>query len=197
MTSVERLYLSQQGTRQKWLQICNEHRQANNLSPETSKSVRLVYSIGFALKKCEVDFPTWQTALKKFRSAEDGEDAFLMICQAENLHVKANNGNKIKIIRRVLSAVNMLKPSTKKDPVQIKRSPSRKPQRKEPVQNEANVHRSVQKNMLIPYITSLYRLKILNSDEHSPEDLLSDAVLDLTATTCHRHWTSSTSSRVG
>ena len=197
MTSVERLYLSQQGTRQKWLQICNEHRQANNLSPETSKSVRLVHSIGFALKKCEVDFPTWQTALKKFRSAEDGEDAFLTICQAEKLHVKAKNPNKIKIIRRVLSAVNMLKPSTKKDPVQIKRSISRKPQRKEPVQNEANVHRSVQKNMLIPYITSLYRLKILNSDEHSPEDLLSDAVLDLAAATCHRHWTSSTSSRVG
>ena len=170
------------------MQICKEYRTENNV-PCVGDSVQLVFALKFALKKCDWKFCTWQEAIKKIRCDCEGEDTFLALCKEAKLHIKADNDAKIELVKAVQKAVKAPPTTTKENATKSVRQ-SRQPPKK-PVHNATtNVHRSVQKNMLMPYISSLYHLNILNPEEYSPELLLSDKVMDHMAATCHRHFTS-------
>ena len=124
------------------------------------------------------------------------------ICEAAQLHVSPTNTAKQQIIEAVIRWWESIKKSTKKSTNKTATNtnakscipkPSRKLRRQTGTRRcnaTINVHRSVTKNMLIPYLSSLYKLNILDSEEHKPERLLSDEVLDLMETIIHKRWTS-------
>jgi hypothetical protein len=160
------------------------------------------YNIKEALEKKKVDYVDWKLAVNTLRKTVQGQAAFIQICEAAQLHVSQTNTAKEQIIEAVLRWWESIKKSTKKSTNKTATNTNAKscipkPSRKLRTQTGTrrcnatiNVHRSVTKNMLIPYLSSLYKLNILESEEHKPERLLSDEVLDLMATIMHKRWTS-------
>ena len=160
------------------------------------------YNIKEALEKKKVDYCDWKLAVNTLRKTVQGQAAFMQICEVAQLHVSPTNTAKQQIIQAVLLWWESIKKSTKKSTNKTARNtnakscipkPSRKLRRQTGTRRcnaTINVHRSVTKNMLIPYLSSLYKLNILDSEEHKPERLLSDEVLDLMATIMHKRWTS-------
>ena len=160
------------------------------------------YNIKEALEKKKVDYCDWKLAVNTLRKTVQGQAAFIQICEVAQLHVSQTNTAKQQIIQAVLLWWESIKKSTKKSTNKTARNtnakscipkPSRKLRRQTGTRRcnaTINVHRSVTKNMLIPYLSSLYKLNILDSEEHKPERLLSDEVLDLMATIMHKRWTS-------
>ena len=57
------------------------------------------------------------------------------------------------------------------------------------VNHNLHNHRSFVKNIVIPYLSSVYKLKILDSKKYPPGLMLSAAVLDNTVAVCHKQWT--------
>ena len=182
-----RIYITKKQSHEKWLALCNQEK-TKQKKPLIQNNHKFIYACTFALKKNEVTPAEWKQWNDEMRKTTKGEEEFLKICEECNLHVDNNNANKKQIVH-VMKALHKAIPRPVAVKPEIKPAPQVAPTTAVTPTELLLEYRNAQKNLLIPYVSSLFQLRVLKSDEHPPEVLLSAKVLDRCARILHQQWT--------
>lgn len=180
-STAPRIYLVAQNVRKKWRELVNGHRSKLRKSGVHvgNKNVCFQYDIGFVLNKVNCTRETWYDAVAKYKDKKGGPLGFMTLCQKCKLHEGVSNAVKLSIVQEVLHQCRITKTTTHtRTDTTLTQRPLLLTQ-----------HRSYMKQQLIPYITGLYKCGVLDSNEFSPELLLSDEVLNYMTQNCYDNHT--------